>query len=100
MGQKYVNDLAKISPLASTHVISLRDDAPHVRWLQTRKLRANITEAKERGNMPLILPLLVSKGGIEEGILERMKGLDYIWTGEVLLPDPILGKLILNRLGQ
>ena len=34
------------------------------------------------------LPLLLPAHGIEAGIRERLEGLDCVFTGEALLPDP------------
>lgn len=35
----------------------------------------------------LIVPHLMSFGGIEKGLLERLAGLDYTMTTQALMPD-------------
>lgn len=99
MGQKYNQDVMYLFPVADSHVISLRDDASDdVRDRATAQLRSVVDKASKNGRIALALPLLISKGGIEAGILERLKGLDYIWSGETLFPDAKLKDAILNKL--
>lgn len=99
MGERYAKDVRYLFPVAASHIISLRDDAPaEVRDQMTRDLRRVINEASDKGKISLILPLLISKGGIEGGILERVKDLDYVWSGETLFPDQKLQDVILSRL--
>lgn len=101
MGERYNKDLTYLFPVSQTHIISLRDDAPaEVRDLMTAKLRTIVTEARCNGSMALILPLLIAKGGIDQGILERLNGLDYIWSGEALFPDSKLQDVILGKLNS
>lgn len=98
MGELYAKDVSYLFPVAKSHVVSLRDDAPaEVRDQMTKVLRAKIESASANGNISLILPLLISKDGIESGILERMQGLDYVWSGEPLFPDQKLKDVILSR---
>lgn len=98
MGEKYIKDVMYLFPVAKAHVVSLRDDAaPEVRELGTAKLRGILTSATANGRKTLVLPLLLSKGGIEQGILDRMEGLEYVWNGEMLLPDTKLRDFLLNR---
>lgn len=35
----------------------------------------------------IIIPVLLSRGGIEKGIVERLDGLTYKWNGKTLLPN-------------
>lgn len=102
MGALYNQDIKGNIPSGITHVVSLRDDAPvEVRSAATRELRNIVSKAKEKGGIALILPLLIAKGGIEAGILKRLQGLEYIWTGETIFPDTRLKDMILARvLGQ
>lgn len=101
MADKYVADMTYLFPMDVVHTISLRDDAPkEIRNRATKKLQMAVVKASEKGKIALILPLLLSKGGIEEGILKRLNNLDYIWTGNMLLPDPNLSKLLVNKLQE
>lgn len=99
MGNRYVNDLATRFPGLEVCAISLRDDAPDdVRDAATRELRDSVLDASFKNKKALVLPLLLSKGGIEDGILERLEGLTYIWNGETLLPDPIFTQFLTEKL--
>ncbi|MCM2351172.1 MAG: hypothetical protein NDI69_14220 [Bacteriovoracaceae bacterium] len=99
MGERYAKDVNYLFPVAASHIISLRDDAEgEVRDRMTEELRSKIKSVSVNGKVALLLPLLVSKGGIEGGILERVKGLDYIWSGHTLFPDPKLADVIVSRL--
>lgn len=96
----YMKDImSDLLPNNESFIISLRDDASdEVRDQATQNLRYVVSNARRSNKKSLILPLLLSSGGIEKGILERLTGLDYIWTGEMLLPDSLLGAFILDRL--
>lgn len=99
MGQQYNRDITYLFPVSNSHVISLRDDASdEVKEEATKALREITQKATSSGKIALILPLLISKGGIDGGIVERLKGLDYIWTGESLFPDTKLKDVILHKL--
>ena len=88
MGRAYGKDLEKTLRLTSTKIVSLRDDAePEVRNRATSELLSYVDNARARGRIALVLPLLLSRGGIEAGIASRMKGHDAIWTGATLFPD-------------
>lgn len=80
------------------HVLTVRDDAePPVRDEMTRRLRALVAGIRERGRWPLILPVLLAPGGIEGGLRERLKGLEYGYLGHMIAPDPLLGDWILRK---
>lgn len=80
------------------HVLTVRDDAePPVRDEMTRRLRALVAGIHERGRGPLILPVLLAPGGIEGGLRERLKGLEYGYVGHMIAPDPLLGDWILRK---
>lgn len=79
------------APFAATHVQTLRDDAPPwVRDEMTRRLRETVQGVTERGRTALILPVLLAPGGIEEGLLDRLKGLSYRYLGNMVAPHPRL----------
>jgi len=68
--------------------LTVRDDGdPSVKEAATRELRDLVASAHDAGLEPLIVPLLLSYGGIEEGIRERLEGLDYRMADQALLPD-------------
>ena len=72
---------------ASIDYLTLRDDAPKpVRDRATAALRAVVTRRIAEGRQVLIVPLLVSFGGIERGLRERLEGLPYRMPAAALVP--------------
>lgn len=68
--------------------LTVRDDAPPpIRDKAAAELRAVVTKATGEGARVLIVPLLLSYGGIEQGIKKRLEGLDYVISNRALLPD-------------
>ncbi len=77
---------------SALELASLQDDAPSsVREEATRRLRATV-EAFSASHRVLVIPLLISEGGIEEKIPQRLAGLSFVYTAEVLLPHPNIGR--------
>lgn len=75
-------------------VTTLRDDASkEIREKATMILREMVMMASLKGNV-IVLPHLIARGGIESGIPERLKGLDYIYNGKTLLPHENITKWI------
>ena len=99
MGNAYLKDMMTEFDFHRGHVVSLQDDAPKpLRNYRTKLLRSFVQKATANKRRALILPLLLSHGGIEAGILERLKGLDYTWLGETLLPDDRLNRFLKQRI--
>jgi hypothetical protein len=99
MAQKYIRDISYIFPVKKYHIISLRDDAADpVRDAATKELQTLVQDAKVNNGIALVLPFLLSKGGIEQGILDRLKGLDFIWAGEAILPDAFFDQVLIEKL--
>ncbi len=75
-------------------VTTLRDDAPkEIREKATMILRETVRMASLKGSV-IVIPHLIARGGIESGIPERLKGLDYIYNGKTLLPHENITKWI------
>jgi hypothetical protein len=69
--------------------LTVRDDADDpVRDKATRELRSHVEEIGKAGTTALVVPLLLSYGGTENGLRDRLKGLVYKMTTQGLLPDP------------
>jgi sirohydrochlorin ferrochelatase len=80
-----IQDQGGFSALA---LATLQDDAPpEVRDEATRNLREKV-QTLSGGLRVIVVPLLLSRGGIEKKIPERLKGLEFVYSGETLLPDP------------
>lgn len=78
-------------PFASVDALTVRDDAPApVRDAATRELRALVERRLGEQRRVLIVPVLLSFGGIEAGIRTRLDGLAYTMSTQALAPDPRL----------
>lgn len=76
--------------------LTVRDDAPEpIRSQATADLRAVVQKAKDEDSNVLIVPLLLSYGGIEKGIVKRLEGMDYKMTDQALLPDDRLAEWVM-----
>ena len=80
--------------------MTVRDDAPEpIRSKAAAELRARVEQVIQEGKRALIVPLLVSFGGIEQGIRKRLEGLDYSMSDRALLPDERISTWILLQAG-
>lgn len=76
--------------------VTLRDDADApVRDKATAELRNKVQSADDAGYHALIVPLLLSYGGIEEGLRQRLDGLEHTLSPQALLPDPRIAEWVL-----
>lgn len=76
------------TPFASVDYMTVRDDAgPALREAATADLRSRVEKQVAAGRTVLIVPHLMSFGGIEQGIRKRLAGLTYTMTGQGLMPD-------------
>lgn len=84
----------KGSDFRFVYALTVRDDADPAIYNQAKEqLRSLVSQAGKQGDV-LVVPLLLSKGGVEQGIVRRLEGLNYKWTGDVLLPDEGIVKFI------
>jgi sirohydrochlorin ferrochelatase len=94
----HVDRLKQAVPFASVEALTVRDDAPApIRDAATAELRAVVSRQIGEGRRVLIVPVLLSFGGIEAGIRKRLEGLDYTMATKGLIPDDrfiawVLGK--------
>lgn len=76
------------SPYRTVDYLTVRDDAPDdIRNQATSALRALVESRTKEGSRVLIVPLLMSFGGIEQGIVKRLAGLSYVMAQQGLMPD-------------
>ena len=69
------------APYASVDYMTVRDDAgPAMREAATKELREKVQAQVALGRRVLIVPHLMSFGGIEQGVRKRLEGLDYTMT--------------------
>ena len=93
--RRWLEDMAVLArhtrasaPYASVDYMTVRDDAgPAMREAATKELREKVQAQLAEGRRVLIVPHLMSFGGIEQGIRKRLDGLDYTMTTQALMPD-------------
>jgi sirohydrochlorin ferrochelatase len=77
--------------------LTVRDDAPaEVRDRASAELRSVVERANGEKAVALVVPLLLSYGGIEDGIKKRLEGLEYTMSKHGLLPDDRLARWVLS----
>lgn len=104
---KWLGDMKAISdaiaaqlPFARVEFQTVRDDAdPAIRERAAKELRARVEQAASEKRTALIVPLLLSFGGIESGIRKRLDGLQDTMARGALLPDDRLAGWILESAG-
>lgn len=85
-------------PFSKIHVVTLRDDAPEpIQEKKTQELRGYVQGALSQGKTPLLLPVLIAPGGIEDGIKERLQSLQYRFSNHMIAPDPLLIEWLIER---
>lgn len=106
--RRWLEDMAPLAdqvrasaPYAAVHALTVRDDAgPALREEARRELRAVVERETSAGRRVLIVPHLLSFGGIERGIRTRLEGLSYTMTTQALMPDDRLLQWVLEQAGQ
>lgn len=74
--------------------LTVRDDAdPEVYEAAKQEFRSYVSEADKNGEA-IVIPILLSKGGVEARYLNRLEGLDYTWSGETILPHKNITQFI------
>jgi sirohydrochlorin ferrochelatase len=83
---------------ANVHHLTVRDDAgPAMREAATRELRALVERETSSGRRVLVVPHLLSFGGIEQGIHNRLDGLSYTMARQALIPDIRIQEWVLEQ---
>ena len=93
--RRWLEDMAVLAkqtiasaPYASVDYMTVRDDAgPAMRAAATAELREKVQAQVALGRRVLIVPHLMSFGGIEQGVRKRLDGLEYTMTEQALMPD-------------
>jgi sirohydrochlorin cobaltochelatase len=76
------------APYAAVHYLTVRDDAgPEMRERATKELRTIVESEIAAGRRVLVVPHLLSFGGIEQGVRKRLDGLAFTMTNQALMPD-------------
>jgi sirohydrochlorin ferrochelatase len=87
-------------PFAGVEYLTVRDDAPAaIKQTATEELRTAVRRAVANSKRVLIVPLLLSFGGIEQGIRKRLEGLDYAMAPQGLMPDDRVFEWVMGSAG-
>ncbi len=103
--QRWLADMAVIAeqvrgvaPFASVDYMTVRDDAgAQVRAAATTDLRSRVERHIAAGRRVLVVPHILSFGGIENGLRKRLEGLEYQMAGQGLMPDPRIAQWVLAQ---
>lgn len=88
------------NPSKQIFSVTVRDDADKAIYEQAKEnLRGIVRQAGKQGDV-IVVPLLLSKGGIEQGIVKRLEGLTYKWSSRTLLPDPKFDQFITSSVSN
>lgn len=88
--------VAMLEKFASIDYLTVRDDAPKPVWEKAKaELRAVVQKRTAEGRRVLVVPLLISFGGIEKGLRARLDGLTYTMATSGLMPDDRLVSWVL-----
>lgn len=88
------------APSRSIYCVTVRDDAEKEIYEQAREhLRSLVRQAGRQGDV-IVVPLFLSKGGVEKDIVKRLEGLNYKWSGKTLLPDPKITQFIESSINE
>lgn len=101
--QRWLDDMGVLAeqvrisaPFASVDYLTVRDDAgPAMREAATKDLRSRVEKQVAAGRKVLIVPHLMSFGGIEQGIRMRLEGLPFVMTSQALMPDARIAQWVL-----
>jgi len=89
--------MRKNSSFKQIEYLTVRDDAPDpIRSQATAEFRSIVSSATSQNKKVLIVPLLLSFGGIEEGVKKRLDGLEFSMSSQALLPDPRISKWVIE----
>jgi sirohydrochlorin ferrochelatase len=90
-----VEQMRGVTKFAAIDYLTVRDDAPKpIRDAATAELRSLVVTHETAGRRVLIVPLLLSYGGIEKGIRQRLDGLNYVMAPLALMPDPRIAEWV------
>lgn len=75
---------------------TLRDDSPDdVKQKADKIMRDLVLRLSKKGRV-LVVPYLISSGGIERHVQDALNGTFYQWNGKTLLPDPRISQWVLE----
>ncbi|MBV9493210.1 MAG: hypothetical protein JOZ54_03105 [Acidobacteria bacterium] len=98
---KLVKEMKSLQNFHRVELQTVRDDAEEpIRNAATAELRARVEKATAEGKRVIVIPLLISYGGIEKSIQKRLDGLKYEMPTQGLLPDPRIANWVRSMAGE
>lgn len=102
--QQWLADMAALAKQIAAHstyvrieYVTVRDDADApVRDQATAEFRKRVQDANDAGYHAIVVPLLLSYGGIENGIRQRLDGVEHTFSRQGLLPDARIAQWVLE----
>ncbi len=86
---------------AAIDYLTVRDDAPKpIRDAAAAELRSLVVTHENAGRRVLIVPLLLSYGGIEKGVRQRLDGLTYVMAPHALMPDARIAEWVRQSIAR
>jgi sirohydrochlorin ferrochelatase len=86
--RELADGVRRTAPFGSVDYLTVRDDAhAPIKDAATAELRALVEKRRLDGSRVLIVPVLLSFGGIEQGIRKRLEGLEYGMASQAIMPD-------------
>ncbi len=70
--------------------VTVRDDASEAVFNQAKAQLRMLVRQSGMTSEVIVVPLFLSSGGREQAVAERLEGLEFRWSGETLLPHPLL----------
>jgi sirohydrochlorin ferrochelatase len=102
--RRWLEDMGALAALVKSRTsfdtidyLTVRDDAPaEIRDAASAELRGIVERRTAEGRRVLVVPLLLSYGGIEKGIKKRLEGLIYTMSPQGLMPDDRLASWVIE----
>ncbi len=80
--------------------VTVRDDAPEpIQETAKQHLRALVRQLSVDGEV-IVVPLLISQGGVEKRIAKRLEGLTFRWNGKTILPSEKITEFLEGRIAE
>ncbi|NGP87701.1 sirohydrochlorin chelatase [Fodinibius halophilus] len=80
--------------------LTVRDDANEQVHEQAKQQFRNVVRQSGQFGDVIVVPLFLSSGGREHAVANRLEGLDFEWSGETLLPHPLISDFLVSSVNQ
>ncbi len=99
--QAHVDRMLEQGGFAEVKMINLQDDAyPPIRAANVKKLRRWVTTAQRKGNTVIVAVVTSASFGVQQKIVEDLRGLDYKFADRGLIEHPNYQKWILAAVDE